>query len=41
MVTEQQVLPFPDLAPEPVAVACVPFISPAGVASLRTSIRRV
>ena len=34
MVTEPQVLPFPDLAPEPVAVACVPFISPAGVTSL-------
>ena len=34
MVTAPQVLPFPDLAPEPVAVACVPFISPAGVTNL-------
>ena len=34
MVSTPQVLSFPELTPGPVALACVPFISPAGAADL-------
>ena len=37
MVSTPQVLSFPELAPEPVALACVPFISPAGAANLASA----
>ena len=37
MVSEPRVLAFAELAPQPVALACVPFISPAGAADLASS----
>ncbi|MDE2772728.1 MAG: exonuclease SbcCD subunit D [Gemmatimonadota bacterium] len=32
LVTEPRVVPYPDVAQEPVAVACVPFVQPSAVA---------
>ena len=32
LVTEPEVVEYPDIAPEPVAVACVPFIAPSAIA---------
>ena len=36
LVTQPQVVEFPDIAPEPVAVACVPFIAPSAIANYAT-----
>ena len=39
MVSESRVLSFKGLAPEPVAVACVPFLSPAGAVGVAAADR--
>ena len=36
LVTEPEVVEYPDLAREPVAVACVPFIAPSAIADYAT-----
>ena len=36
LVTEPQVVEFPKVAQEPVAVACVPFIAPSAIADYAT-----
>ena len=36
LVTEPQVVAYPDIAKEPVAVACVPFIAPTAIADYAT-----
>ena len=36
LVTRPEVVEYPDIAPEPVAVACVPFIAPSAIANYAT-----
>ncbi len=36
LVTQPGVVEYPDIAPEPVAVACVPFIAPSAIADYAT-----